>query len=60
MKILNEKKETVYRMDLDMTKEEQRLLLDHYKVNCPKKDKKNLKMEWAVIDLLKKFIEENN
>jgi hypothetical protein len=59
MKILNEKKETVYKMDFEISKEEERLLLDHYKKNCPKKDKKNFKMEWSVIDLMKKFIAEN-
>ena len=60
MKIINEKKETIYKMDLEMSKEEEKLLLEHYKKNCPKKDKKNLKMEWSIIDLLKKFIAENN
>ena len=60
MKVLREKRETVYKMDMEMSKEEQRMLIDHYKKNCPKKDKKNLKMEWSVIDLLKNYIKEQD
>jgi hypothetical protein len=60
MQILKEKKEVVYKTDIDISKVEEKLLLKHYKENCPKSVKKNLKLEWAIVNLLENYIKEQD
>jgi len=54
MNIIDEKEETFYNMEMEFSKKEEKMMLGHYKTCCPKIEKKRLKIEWSVVDILKK------
>jgi len=58
MEILSEKEEKVVKWELDLSKDEEKLLISYATDNMPKETKRNFLMEWALIDLIKKYIEE--
>ena len=57
MEILSEKEEKFVRWELDLSKDEEKLLISYATDNMPKETKRNILMEWALIELLKKYIE---
>ena len=58
MKILSEKEVKFVNMELDMTDEEEKTLLQYADENMPENELKRLTVEWAFIDLLKKSLKE--
>jgi hypothetical protein len=59
MDILDEKDERVVRMDINLDKTEQKLLMRYFKENCTKEEHESLKMEWAFVKLLEEFVEKH-
>jgi hypothetical protein len=58
MEIMSEKEETMCRFDIDMSNEEILTLQGYYRENCPDKDKMDLEINWAIVDILKNKITE--
>ena len=54
MEILNEKEETMVKMEVDMSTDEINGLVDYFDTNCPFNVKINQKVSWAMADILTK------
>lgn len=59
MKILNETDKKICSMDINIDDEEYQIYIDYYDDNISQKDKNNLKVEWSIIDILTKIVNEN-
>ena len=60
MEILSEKKDVQVKMEMNFEEEEIEIFLDYYNENCSEEEKLQMKVSWAVNDLLLKVVEENS
>lgn len=58
MNILGEVEEKYVKMDVELEPKERKILLQYAKENMPKETLTSLKLEWALIDLITKLVEE--
>ena len=56
MKIIKEKTEKICKMDLELEKDEEKLLLKYFKKHGTAQDLKNMKMEWSFIKMMEEFV----
>lgn len=59
MKILSETEAKVVNVECEFSAEERGMLFEHALNNIPREDAKNLLVEWAFIDILKKQMAED-
>lgn len=57
MKLLGERKVTNHVMDWDITEEEIKCYRAYYQKNATVVEKQQVEVEWALCDMLKKFVE---
>ena len=58
MKIVKESEETIVKLLVDMSHTELYEFIDYYDKNCPEPMISELKVNWAICDILKKRMEE--
>ncbi len=59
MKFLKEKKKEMVVMPMEVTKKEMKKFIEYFDKNCPESKLNELKVEWAVNDMLEKKVEEH-
>ena len=60
MKILNETNEKVVKMETEFDIEEFDILIDYFNSHCPKRVQDEIKINWAVINILEQAMEKED